>query len=62
MSKTKAADAAIPAPAPMPAPAPQPTHGGVYELVGGDLKVVEGGPPKAEEPAAAPVQPKGEGA
>jgi hypothetical protein len=24
---------------------PQPTHGGVYELVAGELRVIEGGPP-----------------
>jgi hypothetical protein len=34
--------------------APQPTHGGVYELVDGQLKVIEGGPPttSAFAPAA----------
>lgn len=54
----KAAAAAPQAPA-----APQPTHGGVYELVGDQLQVVEGGPPVAEPAApAADPQPVGEGA
>jgi len=44
-----------------PEPAPQPTHGGVYELVDGGLKVIEGGPPQADAPGDA-AQPAGEGA
>jgi hypothetical protein len=59
---TKAAVKAAAAPQPTPAPVPQPTHGGVYQLVDGKLEVLEGGPPKADEAAAAPAQPQGEGA
>jgi hypothetical protein len=45
------------------APMPQPTHGGVYELVDGQLVAKEGGPPKSEPAAETPApQPTGEGA
>ncbi len=32
---------------------PQPTHGGVYEFVDGQLRVIEGGPPAQAKPPAA---------
>jgi hypothetical protein len=35
---------------------PQPTHGGVYELVDGELRVLEGGPP-AQQATPAPAAP-----
>jgi hypothetical protein len=38
-----------------PAPVPEPTHGGVYELVDGQLVAIEGGPPKSEPAAHAPA-------
>jgi hypothetical protein len=34
---------------------PQPTHGGLYELVDGQLRVIEGGPPALQfTPAPSP--------
>lgn len=48
---------------PAATPAPQPTHGGVYEIVDGQLRAIEGGPPKQQPAAQAPApQPAGEGA
>jgi hypothetical protein len=59
MAKKQATDAAA-----APVPVPEPTHGGVYELVAGQLVAIEGGPPKPETPAddAAASATPGEGA
>lgn len=51
MAKRATEQAAAPAPASMP----QPTHGGVYELVDGQLVAIEGGPPKPDAPAETPA-------
>jgi hypothetical protein len=50
MAKKQATDAGT-----APAAVPEPTHGGVYELVDGQLVAIEGGPPKAEPVAEAPA-------